>query len=617
MQYQLQTDPSVVNYATDENGIYIGDDVTVTGTAVKTDGDSAPVIGDSGAFQVFVRPEYTNMSTGAKSYLSWSGAANTKSYLLKKSLATHKTLRITAVQFKIASSTNADAIVSAVVPVVLGGIQGVQGLRGKTGRFYYYAGTFDSSNDTDEFVVSDAEAPYFETGKLSYHIFNYDVNGRYTMSDMWDLTESSGSPAQKSFNNAPWEPMTSDFKYLITEAIFGSYAHFGSAIINKDWLLSGNGTIDGTLYKSGETYGGEVAYTRFDPLFPYGAGNATISVKTSVVSWNTSSGVRPLTDAMSLKAGKVYAIKVLCHVERTYAAIQADTFPQIRFWFDDGESGVSELIGTTDQSQYDKEQLLQKTISVDSDGEYTVDAELTTPTNYGSGYVTMIVLECKTNDMFVPMYCVDLLSGETSMAGGRVRADARGDLSIKGALMYSSIRQDIFTSTDGSEYFLHQGIYTGNKLAPRIRSNYFCINGSLSYTTDSVYNVYMPPARLFEGMEITIINNARVRTDSSLQVPLTLSVPTDFDDIDPVKDDASPTVATIWNRFAILFPSDKVAYEGGGGLYGYSIKTTGASVIKLVATMHPEIEFTHPSGSSPSQAEYNKSCIAWCVVDVK
>ena len=66
--------------------------------------------------------------------------------------------------------------------------------------------------------------------------------------------------------------MTSDFKYIITEAIFGSYAHFGSFIINGDWMISTNGTINGVLYVNGQnfTYNGETkpAYMWFDASNP-------------------------------------------------------------------------------------------------------------------------------------------------------------------------------------------------------------------------------------------------------------------------------------------------------------------------------------------------------------
>lgn len=109
---------------------------------------------------------------------------------------------------------------------------GAVGSRGKTGRFYYYAGEFDVNDNTHTFFVNDAQAPYFNTGGTKFHVYNSDTNGSFTMAQMGD-----------NFNSAPWEIMTNDFKYIITEAIFGKYAHFGSFIINGDWMLSQHGTL--------------------------------------------------------------------------------------------------------------------------------------------------------------------------------------------------------------------------------------------------------------------------------------------------------------------------------------------------------------------------------------
>ena len=112
-------------------------------------------------------------------------------------------------------------------------IKGGTGNRGKIGRFFYYAQEW-SNSDTISYTVSDAEAPYFLYNN-NYWVFNPMANGTYTMAEM-------GTPSSSSAN---WQIMTSDFKYMITEAIFGNYAHFGSAIINGDWMLSTHGKRNG------------------------------------------------------------------------------------------------------------------------------------------------------------------------------------------------------------------------------------------------------------------------------------------------------------------------------------------------------------------------------------
>jgi hypothetical protein len=122
------------------------------------------------------------------------------------------------------------------------GADGV-GERGKTGRFYYYAGEFDANNNTDVFSVSDIQAPFFShgtnevSGLPNCHLFDYDTNGSYTMYRMWQIS-GGGNWNAGSWNNAPWAVMWNDQKYLITEAVFGNYAHFASAIITGDYLIS-------------------------------------------------------------------------------------------------------------------------------------------------------------------------------------------------------------------------------------------------------------------------------------------------------------------------------------------------------------------------------------------
>lgn len=152
------------------------------------------------------------------------------------------------------------------------------GQRGKVGRFYYYSGfDWDANNDTNTFVVNDAQVPYFSkagsTGN-KYYVFNPETipaSGSMTMAQMW-------SASNQSFNNKPWEAMTNDFKYLITEVIFAQFAQFGSAIINGDWMLSTNGTINGVAYNNGALYNGSPAYTWFDPQYPNESVNTAHSV---------------------------------------------------------------------------------------------------------------------------------------------------------------------------------------------------------------------------------------------------------------------------------------------------------------------------------------------------
>ena len=145
---------------------------------------------------------------------------------------------------------------------------GLGGARGKTGRFYYYAQEWSDSTSVS-YLVSDAQAPYFKYGS-NYYVFNPEENGNYTMHDM-------GTPS----NSGNWKIMTNDFKYIITEAIFGAFAHFGSFVISGDWLISVNGTLNGIVYTGSDSYSGSPAYTYFDSQYPLGTRNLGISATVS------------------------------------------------------------------------------------------------------------------------------------------------------------------------------------------------------------------------------------------------------------------------------------------------------------------------------------------------
>lgn len=129
-------------------------------------------------------------------------------------------------------------------------------------RFYYYAGEWEDTALKGN-VVTDLEAPFFSYTTLdannnpvvSYWVFNPQENGLYTWSEMGAPRESTTS------NPSAWVEMISEFKYMITQAIFGEYAQFGSAIINGDWLLSTHGKRNGQDSQQ---------YTYFDPQDPMG-----------------------------------------------------------------------------------------------------------------------------------------------------------------------------------------------------------------------------------------------------------------------------------------------------------------------------------------------------------
>lgn len=132
-----------------------------------------------------------------------------------------------------ASAAPSTYLAKLEIPVVKDGDTGGRGSNGRPGRFYYYAQEWQDSSLVS-YEVTNAMAPYFKYGN-NYYVFNPTEPGTYTMAAMGAPYSTVGG---NTVYNENWEIMVNDFKYIITEAIFGAFAHFGGAIINGDYLLS-------------------------------------------------------------------------------------------------------------------------------------------------------------------------------------------------------------------------------------------------------------------------------------------------------------------------------------------------------------------------------------------
>lgn len=138
--------------------------------------------------------------------------------------------------------------------------EGKEGKRGKMGRSFYYGEEWYDL-ETPLYIVTDAQAPYFKHND-SYWVFNPEQNYPNGIS-MHDMGEPSSSDAN-------WQIMTNDFKFIITEAIFGDFAHFGANIINGDYRYSQHGYMRGFYNQLIEANYGANNYKNIDPLDPFG-----------------------------------------------------------------------------------------------------------------------------------------------------------------------------------------------------------------------------------------------------------------------------------------------------------------------------------------------------------
>lgn len=199
---------------------------------------------------------------------SYTRISNTTYYPSYSTKRTTGTASITGLSTNNSSAVRADAIVVRIydtatmspstkflaeleIPILKDGKDG-EGQKGETGKGYYYLGEWtDTSNEN--FIASDASfdvtkhvAPYVSVtsdGTTTYYML-VAKEGSYSRT-------SAGTP---SASNPNWELMTTQFKYLISQAIFSDFAKLGSAIFNKDWMfsqygLTGLGQFDTTAYK--------------------------------------------------------------------------------------------------------------------------------------------------------------------------------------------------------------------------------------------------------------------------------------------------------------------------------------------------------------------------------
>ena len=162
------------------------------------------------------------------------------------------------------------------------GDSGTPGATGHTGRFFYYAGVYDSSKI---YRIEESQAPYVmfsgldDKNVMKTGFFMLDYKGDEPPYINWP---GDGHPAAPSFKTSglvqwnPWTLMSSENQYYIAKAFFGENAYLGSFIINGDWMISQYGTlVDSSGTKTivnadnvDTLYNGKVPYVWFDPTDP-------------------------------------------------------------------------------------------------------------------------------------------------------------------------------------------------------------------------------------------------------------------------------------------------------------------------------------------------------------
>jgi hypothetical protein len=238
-----------------------------------------------------------------------------------------------------------------------------------------------------------------------------------------------GTPSSSSTN---WQIMTNDFKYIITEAIFGDYAHFGSFVINGDWMISVHGKINGSSYggtiDNPDYYRSEIAYTWFDPLFPKGKGISALKIINSQTDIPYSTRWTQLTDYFHMDSSNTYIISITGHVR------QSGDVMHFRCTYDLNDFNTDIYIGGIDSTT---ETTITKTIQGGTTADWFIRFGMGGSSQ--TGYITNVTIECTTGyNYFIPKYAIDGRTGAGHLAGGNITWDEDGNAEFAGTVNATS-----------------------------------------------------------------------------------------------------------------------------------------------------------------------------------
>ena len=271
------------------------------------------------------------------------------------------------------------------------GIQGPRGYRGPALRgpqdwsqidvdYQFYKGDANTQEPYEDFVV--------------YNGTYYKCKKTHTKTS----TNYPGSTADT--NNGYWE-LSSKVGIVASNIFFGEHGYFGDAIISGEWMISTNGTIDGTDYNNRATYQGVLAYSLFNPNNPLGSTNKkyeSTTAKTFTASDSTKAWA-----TLTLESGKVYYLSV-----KGYGGSSSGYYVRLRNT-STGTTYAPVLINSTSE--------VTRTGYIKPTATGTYSLEIYNP-NGISGTVSSITL---TQKDFAPNYCVDLLTGKTYQCDAYVK----------------------------------------------------------------------------------------------------------------------------------------------------------------------------------------------------
>ena len=287
--------------------------------------------------------------------------------------------------------------------------------QGQMGRNFYYAGEYSA---TTPYKLTDFEAPFVsltENGQTTY----------------WVMFGNNGTivGVKPSSTSNRWRLMSSNFTYLITQAVFSNFAKLGSAVFNLDYMFSQQGVMKGYGGVATQVAAGDSQYQHADPDDMNGDNmdGVPISGKSDYTgdSTNPNPYVTGLIQAqntfiparLNLEANKYYTIEMDFQANSGIVVHGALAKTDSQYT----EVGYAELTTTDNNPNYDRLCLNART---DESGNYCIKIINTATAQPDVLWIKSYrIRECK----FAPSLFINLKTGEMTAnditARGLIYAD--------------------------------------------------------------------------------------------------------------------------------------------------------------------------------------------------
>lgn len=287
--------------------------------------------------------------------------------------------------------------------------------QGQMGRNFYYAGEYSA---TTPYKLTDFEAPFVsltENGQTTY----------------WVMFGNNGTivGVKPSSTSNRWRLMSSNFTYLITQAVFSNFAKLGSAVFNLDYMFSQQGVMKGYGGVATQVATGDSQYQHADPEDMNGDNMDDVPISGKSDYTGDSSNPNPyvtgliqaqntfIPTRLNLDANKYYTIEMDFQANSGIVVHGALAKTDSQYT----EVGYAELTTTDNNPNYDRLCLNART---DESGNYCIKIinTATTPTDV-LWIKSYRIRECK----FAPSLFINLKTGEMTAnditARGLIYAD--------------------------------------------------------------------------------------------------------------------------------------------------------------------------------------------------